>query len=333
MGNRLRQICRKGLARPKRWLALSALLLLSATSAAHADCWFNGASSTGTYSVRVPATLVNDPNIAIGATLYTSSSTPINQTVNFTCYGSGNSWGLVNRAGSTPSPGQYLFPIGTTGVSFRITQTSGNYPGLVGPWPFQSLDGSRHWSESDPVTVELVKTGAISDGTVVAGALADFQAGTASYYIDDASIVLANSLTFVAPACNVPSNLTVLLPTITTGALAGGTGTTSGDKAFAIPLTCSSSVKLAITLDSGNPVDRASGVLASNGSATGVGVQITWNGAPGTSGNPVALGSPVTFNATSGSSQIPFVARYYRTTGSLAPGSVAATATYTLTYP
>lgn len=332
MGNPLRHTSRKNLAWPKRWLALATLALLAMTSMAHADCWFSGSSSTGTYSVSVPTTLINDPSIAIGATLYTSISTPINQTVNFNCYYYGNYWGLVNRAGANPTSGQYLFPIGATGVSFRITQTSGNYPGLVGPWPFQSLDGSNNWSESDPVTVELVKTGTIADGTVIAGALADFQAGTTSGNIRDATIMLANSLTFVAPACNVPSNLTVVLPTVTTGAFSSK-GSTTGTQPFSISLVCSSGTKLAITLDSSAASNKSQGVLANSGTATNVGVQLVWNGAPGTSGTSVALGSNVTFNAAKGTTQIPLIARYYAIQKNPAAGSVTATATYTLTYP
>lgn len=318
---------------PNRWFLLLACALLAAAPLAHADCSFSHGDTTGTYSVSVPATIVNDPGIPVGATLYTSSLTGISQPVRFKCNGTQNYWGLINRAGATPAAGQYLFPIGSTGISFRITQTSGSYPGSVGPWPFQSLDGSPNWTEADPVTVELVKTGTIADGTVVSGALADFQAGSAGGSIIDASIVLARSLTFVAPACSVPSSLTVTLSTVTTTALAGGTGVTTGDKAFAIPLACSANARLAITLDSTSPVSRPSGVLSNSGTATGVGIQIVWNGPPGTSGDPVALGTAVTFDAASGASQIPLVARYYRTTGTLASGSVTATATYTLTYP
>lgn len=319
---------------PTRWLMLVAFALLAATSVARAGCSFNRGYSKGTYSVSVPPTIVNDPSIPIGASLYTSGLTAINHSVEFTCSGSGNSWGLINRTGgATPAAGQYLFPLGNTGISFRVTQTSGSYPGLIGPWPFQSLSSNTTWTEADPVTIELVKTGDISDGTVVSGALADFRAGTSGNNIVDASIVLAGSLTFVAPACSVPSSLTVPLPTITTSALTGGNGATTGDTPFVIPLICSSSAKVAITLDSTNPVDRPNGVLSNSGTATGVGIQITWNGAPGTSGNPVALGTAVAFNAANGASQIPLVARYYRTTGALSSGSVTATATYTLTYP
>jgi type 1 fimbria pilin len=318
---------------PNSWLALLACALLAATSFARAGCSFDRGDSTGTYSVSVPATMVNDPGIPIGASLYTSSLTAINQSVSFSCNGSQNYWGLINRAGATPGAGQYLFPIGTTGISFRITQTSGSYPGLIGSWPFQSLSSNTTWTEADPVTVELVKTGNISDGTVVSGALADFRAGTSGNNIVDAAIVLARSLTFVAPACSVPSSLTVPLPTVTTSALAGGTGATTGDKPFAIPLTCSANARVAITLDSTNPINRPNGVLSNSGTATGVGVQVAWNGSPGISGNPVTLGTAVTFNAANGVSQIPLVVRYYRTTGALASGSVTATATYTLTYP
>jgi len=319
---------------PNRWLVLVAFVLLAATSVARAGCSFSRGSSTGNYSVSVPATIVNDPSIAIGATLYRSGLTTINRTVEFTCSGSGNYWGLINRTGgATPTTGQYQFPIGNTGISFRITQTSGSYPGLIGPWPFQSLSSGTTWTEADPVTIELVKTGNISDGTTISGALADFRAGTSGSNIVDASIAIAGSLTFVAPPCSVPSSLTVPLPTIIASALAGANGATTGDTSFVIPLICSSTAKLAITLDSTNPVDRPNGVLSNGGTATGVGIQITWNGAPGTTGNPVALGTAVPFSAASGASQVPLIARYYRTAGALSSGSVTATATYTLTYP
>lgn len=317
----------------RRWLVAATLALLGVTSVVHAKCSFSKGNSTGIYTVSVPATIINDPSVAVGAVLYTSNPTGINQQVNFTCTNNGNSWGLMNQSGAAaPPPGQFVFPTNIAGVGFQISQASGSYPGPVGPWPFQSLDGGS-WYESDPVTVQLVKTGNITNGSILSGPLAGFKSGSTNGSIIDATVVLANSLTFVAPACNVPSSLTVSLPTVTTNALTGGSGKTSGDTAFTIPLTCATNVKLAITLDSANPVSQSSGVLSSSGTATGVGVQLVWNGIPGTSGNAVALGQAVTFNATSGSSQIPLVARYYRSTGTLAPGSVTATATYTLTYP
>lgn len=305
---------------------LSAVALLAlAPGWARADCKFDKGNSQGTYSVSVPTTIVNDPNIPMNSVLYTSTPTGINHQVNFTCNGGGNGWGLVNNAGTTPPTSVNLFPIGTSGVSYRVLQ-KGAY---IFPYPYFDL-GNGSWYESDAVTIELVKTGPIADGSFVQGSLADFKAGRTNGSIIDAVINLANRLTFTAPACQVSTtNVTVTLPTVTNQTFTGA-GSVAGTTPFQIGLTCSSGAVVRITLDTATPVAGKPGVIApSSGSAGGVGVQVL--DSSGTT--PVQFGVAQTIGATpNGALSVNYFARYYQTGSAVSAGLLGATATFTLSY-
>ncbi len=317
---------------PAAGWARSALLLLIALLAivpgrGWAKCFFTRGSSQGTYAVTLPATIVNDPATPVGSVLYTSYPTPINQPVSFSCDSKGGNdrWGLVNNAGSTPATTDNLFPIGTTGVGYRVLQR-GSY---IYPYDYFNL-GSGSWYENDAVTIELVKTGPIADGTTLQGSLASFKAGTPGNFIIDAVINLANSLTFSAPACQVStSNITVALPTVTSQAFSG-IGSVAGTTPFSIGLTCSSGATVRITLDTATPVAGQPGVIApSSGSTGGVGVQVL--DSSGTT--PVSFGVAQTIGATpNGALSVNYFARYYQTGSTVSAGLLGATATFTLSY-
>jgi len=305
---------------------LLVLLLAIAPGLAWSKCSFSGGDSKGTYTVDVPATIVNDPAIPQGSVLYTSAPTAINHRVDFNCNSSGsNGWGLVNDAGTTPPVSENLFPIGTTGVSYRVIQT-GNY---IYPYPFFDL-GNGNWYEQDLVTLELVKTGPIADGSFLQGQLASFKAGNPGNYILDAVITLANRLTFTAPACTANASvINVALPTVTTQAFTG-VGSVTGLKSFQIALTCSSGATVRITLDTTTPVAGKPGVIApSSGSTSGIGVQLLDSSGM----TPVSFGVPRVIGATpNGVLNVDYVARYYQTGATVSAGSLGATATFTLSY-
>jgi type 1 fimbria pilin len=305
-------------------LGLAALALVP--QQALAKCDFDWGSTMGTYSVSVPPTMVNDPNTPVGSVLYTSSPTPINHRVDFSCNGAGNAWGLVNNAGGPPASGQKLFPIGVTGVSYRVLQ-NGDY---IGPYPSLPLGHKTSWIEEDPVTIELVKTGVIANGTVIAVPLAEFRAGKSSNYIVDAVIQLTNTLTFTAPACQVnASAINVTLPAVSRQGFSG-VGSVAGTTPFQIGLTCSSGATLRMTLDTAAPVPGQTGVIApSSGGASGIGVQVLDSSGV----TPVSFGTATTIGATpNGALSIGYFARYYQTTSPVSAGAVNATATFTLSY-
>lgn len=323
-----RPVLRSAIARLAQGaVALAALgLAVLVPGQARAGCSFDKGNSQGTYLVSVPATIVNDPNIPVGSVLYTSAATGISQRVNFGCKGNGNGWGLVSSTGALLPAGQSVFPTNTTGVGFRLSQKSD----YIYAYPYFSLDGSKSWYESDAVTIELVKTGAIVDGSSLQGPLVSFKAGTSSDYIIDAVVNLASRLTFTAPACQVnTTNITVVLPTVTSGSFSGA-GSVAGATPFQIGLTCSSGAVVRITLDTATPVAGKPGVIApSSGGTSGVGVQVL-----DSSGNtPVQFGVAKTIGATpNGALSVNYYARYYQTGSAVSAGLLGATATFTLSY-
>lgn len=317
---------------PATTLARIALLLVFSLLAAMpgrtwAKCSFDSGSSQGTYSVALPATLVNDPNTPIGSVIYTSYATPINHAVSFTCDSSGGNdkWGLLNNAGTTPGTTNNLFPIGTTGISYRVLQ-NGSY---IYPYGYFNL-GNNSWYEADAVTIELVKTGTIANGTSLQGPLASFKAGTSGNFIYDAVINFANRLTFSAPACQVSTtSVNVALPKVTTQAFSG-VGSVTGTTPFQIGLNCSSGATVRITLDTATPVAGKPGVIApSSGGAGGVGVQLLDSSGV----TPVQFGVAQTIGATpNGALSVNYFARYYQTGSTVSTGLLGATATFTVSY-
>lgn len=303
-------------------------LMLGMSGQARANCSFSNGSSTGTYLVTLPATITVNPNAVVGDTLYTSAPIGISPTIYFTCSGSGNAWGLKNIAAGTPAQNVNLFDSGVTGVGYRISQ-KGSY---IYPYPYFSLDGSNSWQESDAVTIELVKTGPISNGSLLqTGQLAKFLAGSSAGQITDAIIQIVNTTTFVAPACTVTTkSIIVTLPTVSSANFTG-VGSVAGTTPFTIGLTCSSGTTLRIQLDTSAPVAGRPGVIAPSaggGMAKRVGVQLL----DGT-GTPVDFGSAQTVGATpNGNLSVNYFARYFQTGTPVGAGVIQASATFTLSY-
>ncbi len=303
-------------------------LTLGVSGPVRANCSFSNGSSTGTYLVTLPATITVDPNAAVGDTIYTTAPVGISPTIYFTCSGSGNAWGLQNVVASTPAQNVNLFDSGVAGVGYRVSQ-KGSY---IYPYPYFSLAGSNSWQESDAVTIELVKTGPISNGSLLnTGQLAKFLAGSSSGQITDAVIQIVNTTTFVAPACTVTTkSIFVTLPTVSSANFSG-VGSVAGTTPFAIGLNCSSGTTLRIQLDSSAAVAGNPGVIAATsggGMAKRVGVQLL----DGT-GAAVNFGSAQTVGATpNGNLSVNYFARYFQTGTPVTAGAVQANATFTLSY-
>lgn len=304
--------------------ALALLAGVTLASPLRAECAFDSGDSTGTYNVALPATITVPFNTAIGATIATSSSTPISRRVDFHCSGSGNRFGVENKLSGSRGTGNSLYETDIDGVGYRVLE-GGDY---LFPYPARSLDGSYGWSESDLVVIELVKTGPINQGAMLRnGQFALFKAG-ASRAITVAALKFANSVTFVSPACRLDTpSITVKLPNVSTSAFPA-IGSIGGATRFQIALTCNSGALLDVTFATATPAGPTGVIKPASGSTgAGVGVQLIDDAFA-----PVVFGSTTTVGATpSGTLTVPYYARYYRT-GTVIPGSINATATFTLTY-
>lgn len=310
--------------RPVQWLlALLALMLAGMPVIANAYCNFNYGTNWATVTFTPPATIMVPDNVAVGTVLWTSPMTPQNAEADLYCdqYTSG---GIVNYQGAQVPGGSTIFPTTVPGIGVRLSRgTMGSY--LIANPSDYVTSGTTQFNLN--TALEFVVTGPVAIGqSINASQLVNWAFGNVNPVV---TFVTSANTTFVGPACTVATDPTVVqLPTVTVGAF-GGNGSTTGTTPFAVQLSCSYASPIQITLDSANPVSVNNGVLSiatGTGMATGVGVQIS------RSGSPTKLRKAITVNATPGSFSIPFAASYYRT-GTVKAGTVAATATYTLTYP
>lgn len=314
-------------------MALILFLLMLAAASARASCTYSnsqgngnnqGGNSTSYVTFNPPSTIsvpVGTPNNTVIYTSPTVSPSPIlDMTCNPPQY---VLFGVNNLIGSQPAWGSILFPTNVPGISYRIAHPDSSYYLAVYPAGWQYISTTTFSVQS---SLELVKTGPITPGSVLnAGNFANWQWGT----LTPETFVLGNSVTFTQAGCQVNnSNIVVLLPTLPTSAF-GGNNTTAGDTAFSIDLTCTRGATLYITLDTNRPDRRRPGTIRATGSAGGVGIQVLDG-----NGTPVTFGSASLVGATpDGALAIPYVARYIqRNNGGVTPGTVSATATFTLSY-
>lgn len=331
-------------------LALS-LLPTGKVDAQTSGCMLDNSSpgSQGTTSFSLPSTITVPANTPVGTVLATSAATPTSPVVVYDCAGNVPR-GIVNNVGTTPGVGVTTFPTGTPGISYQIVRGGSS----LQSWPNDTLNtgvqgctyssgswrcpnGIASYQFSVSTQVSLIVTGPFGNSTVPAGVLGywQYQAFGTNGGISTAQIVafsLANSVTItVNPSCSVTTNpVNVTLPAISTSAL-GSTGATAGTTPFAIALNCpsgASGATLSIQLDYNGTASGLQGVLTpTGGSSAGVGVQVL-----NQSSNPVTFGTPQTVGTIStGPTNVSFFARYYRT-GAVTPGTLQASATFTLLY-
>lgn len=340
------------------WCGLLLLLVLSVLPMGKADAQTSGCmldstspSAQGTTSFSLPSTITVAANTAIGTVLATSSATQTNPVPVYDCAGN-VPYGIYNNVGATPGAGVTTFATGIPGISYEIVR-GGN---TLASWPNSTLStgvqgctyknaqqgwncpgGLAAYQFSVTTQLSLVVTGPISNSTVPAGVLGYWQfqslgSGGATSTVQIVAFSLANPVTItINPSCSVTTNpVNVTLPPITSSAL-GSIGATAGTTAFGIALNCpsgASGATLSIELDYNGTASGIQGVLTpTGGTSAGVGVQVL-----NQSSNPVTFGTPATVGTIStGSTNVSFFARYYRT-GTVTPGTLQASATFTLMY-
>jgi type 1 fimbria pilin len=314
------------------WLLLLLLTLGFAPNGnVLAQCSLDQSSpgSQGSVSFSPPSTIAVPTGVAANTVLWTSASVTPSPTPIYDCYNTVN-YGVTNNVGTTPGSGVQYYPTGVTGLSYVLIHNgSPLYPYATQSESFGG--GGSQVTFSITSTLELVATGTIANGSVLsAGTLGYWQwQGNGNPKIE--AFILGNSVTFVASSCSVTTNpISVTLPTVSTTAL-GSVGATAGSTAFNIGLTCTgaSGMSVSVTMNYNGTASGVQGVLLpTSGSSSGIGVQILdQNNTAVTFGTAMAEGT-----TTVGQMNIPYTARYYQTASTITAGTLAASATFTLTY-
>jgi type 1 fimbria pilin len=192
------------------------------------------------------------------------------------------------------------------------------------------------------IKIELIKTAAsISTqaltGYVVGPFTVDINGGTMSS-TSGHQFASGGGATFPASTCTLaaPGPVIVTLPPLNVSQLSSP-GMTGGDKDFSLGFTCdgaSKNVRITMTdvLTTGTADDKLT-LSPNTASATGVKLQVLYNGTPITfNPNSQAPGMAVGSSTGGGAPfSIPLTVRYV-STGTVTPGTVNASATFTLSY-
>ncbi|CAI1771657.1 fimbrial protein [Serratia fonticola] len=185
-------------------------------------------------------------------------------------------------------------------------------------------------------SIEFVKIGnSISSGTITT-----MPRVTVSYSLNGQSgtwnlpVMWSGSanVNLTAVACSInTANITVPLDDVLPATFTS-ISTTAKPKAFNVGLNCNAGARVNMRMTGTQNRDTsASGVLDLTGAgnadvATGVGIQILYNGTPVTLDNNMVLKT-----STGGQENFPFTAQYYQTRSTVTAGSANSTATLNLT--
>lgn len=180
--------------------------------------------------------------------------------------------------------------------------------------------------------VQLFKTGSTGSGSI-SGSIADFYSGEGNYnnLQPEVPIYISGSITTVACSISTPNILVPLEDVLASNLTA--VGTIAKPQNFNVGLNCDAGANINAQLTGTSNTDTdVPGVLqlSNTGSAnvaTGVGIQIFYNG------SPMLLNQNMVLKTSSGGQEtFPFTAQYYQTKTTVTSGSANATATLILTY-
>lgn len=312
-----------------RRLGLLAMLLMVSLlpKVASAACSFANGTTWSPVYFSPPASIYVPANAAAGTVLWSSGQVAPASTPQVNCTGNNTKGGIKNYISSQPTSGATLFPTNVPGLSYRLAHGNGTTYMVANN--ADTID-SGLWNFSVGTELQLVVTGPIANGAVLAAG----QLGAWMFQgADPIQVFITQNQTVLrGPACTPDTTTTnVQLPTVYSAQFTNK-GSTAGDTAFNLKLTCQAGLKLMIQIDGTTPtgVATSAGVVSNAaGGSVNVGVQIMYN-----TSTTITLGTPFSAGTTpAGLMLVPFTARYYQTTATKpTAGSVNATATYTLTY-
>jgi type 1 fimbria pilin len=335
------------------WLGFLILSLIPIRAHAQGCNYLNyfivpGGYQTYTDTFNVPSSLDTSkiPNGSVITTITGIPGTSFTGNAIIGCRSSSIGAGYIDRANGMMSGNFYPFP-GITNLRYRLL-----YNGATGPLvPYPSLTlqlspysqipglmitpmfGGVSSGNTPTIQLQLIKAGPIPAGSVMQpGLLGTYRDGD----FTSANFNLSSSTTIIDTppgGCTVSTkSISVILPAQSIGVQGGiggnaGIGSTAGRTPFTIVLTCTPGATASIQLDYGGTYTGIPGVLSNKGTAPGVDVQLLDKNA-----NPVNFGTRTVVGATpTGTLNIGYFAQYYKV-GVIAPGTVSASATFTMTY-
>ncbi|WP_168791896.1 fimbrial protein [Paraburkholderia aromaticivorans] len=241
---------------------------------------------------------------------------------------------VVCATGQTLVPSMTgVFTTGLAGVGMRMRNSQGTALNPSGTCSADSSLGNTSSTGSFNVsgTVELVKTGTVTGGTIASAQYISGVLNTNVQLNNGSNRLTVTGGPIRGVSCSVTANTanqTIYLGSVSASAFPTA-GSTAATTPFSIGMSCQSGVSVAVTFSSVSGTSGVPTAVASNGTATGVGVQLL-NAAR----TAIVLDSPFPLTSgTTGNMSFQFFARYYRLGAApVTPGTVNASAIFTMTY-
>jgi len=300
------------------------IIAMLASSQLYASCSLKGKTVTGTVSSLAMTVQRDAP---VGSVLGEQALNTLAYSVAY-CAEAAHIYRLITYAGGVPE-GNNVYRTNLAGVGVRVfngTTLFNNPPAVIFIKSYSDFT-------SPDATVQFVKTGPITAGTITPGPLAKYYvvSTTDNSSVDITLINMGSGNTVTQLACSLnATNIQVPLGDVLATEFTG-VGTTLKPKAFNVGLACDANAKINVSLGGAQSVESSdSSILqltnaGSAGVAKGVGVQLLYNN------TPLKLNQVMPLKTSAGGQEtFPFTAHYYQTAENITAGSANATATATL---
>lgn len=301
--------------------------------------------------VTPPNTATINNSAAVGAVLWTTSASYPYVDVSAKCGGVTQATFMPMQAGTRAYLGNNLYESGVPGVAYRITM--GGSACRTGYLPLNCA--YQTWAvafQPRVVTIDLVKTGPLTQSGEMSGEFAKIDAGNAAGIVTSEAISYQWSSPFYIkvanPTCSVTTpNQTVNLDPVMAKNFTGVGSTAGTAKNFNISLNCTAgtgntSALVYFTLSDANTPGNLSDMLTPGPTSTsqGVGMRIFYQGAAVKFGPQATAGNIPNTNqyflttvpTAGGTYNIPLSAQYVQTDSYVKQGDVYTLLTATFAY-
>ncbi|WP_165494124.1 fimbrial protein [Aquitalea sp. USM4] len=239
--------------------------------------------------------------------------------------------------------GRTIFSTSAPGIGYALAIEPTNFCSNTLQWvPFLTCKTTtKAFNFNAKVRIQFYKTGPIKSASSISINTKNFIIWENRSGVNDVITTMAinfNPFNLTVNTCSLLSGsiTNINLPQIARSSLPN-TNSIAGSTPFRLTITCPSNINLNITFTDNNNIGQTTNILtpATTSTAKGVGIQLQYNGKiisfgpdlaePGTT-NQIVLNSNL-----AGVQSFPFSASYIRT-GTVTPGSLSSTATFTLSY-
>lgn len=307
-------------------------VLFLLTLKSYANCQIVNGWNSRHLAFNFPAQFIVPDSLPVGSIFYETKVSENHNGEKYAKCRAGSTQGVKYLNGWV-TDGNGIAATNVPGVGIRIHWLGGTSV-LVPKDPYETLnhDADISWNPGPEWQVELIKTGAMSGGTLQMGGYAVY--GIGNYYVSELHVTGGGKI--VMPTCTVMSTIINVPLGRRLKSEFSGLGSTTPWQATNIPLNCAKGAKISVRIEANADPSGVPGVMTldspqEGGVATGVGIQLSFQHS---NERAVVFGRNMYYYTSphGGYELVQLQARYYQTGSQVVPGTANGTATFTITY-